>query len=404
MGVKLCYEGLQFEMTGNIVRANFMGIFYFDIKKSELNKIGAFQIDANDKSCIEFEASEKSATSKFSFLIEQGFKNLKSKLTGKKAVYISRESGIPLIGNIGFGIVDRNTSVIEVKPITGCNFDCIFCSVDQSKRTTDFVIDKDYLVEEIEKLIRFKGVKTDIALNCHGDVTLYDDLIPLVRDIRKLDNAGRIYIITNGSLLNKKMIDNLLDAGLTRFNISLHSLDNEKANILAGKKHNLQKILDCIEYIIKKCELWITPVWISGFNDKDIEDLIKYVAKLRKKSKYPMQLAIQNFLEYDYGRKPAKEISFKSFFERLKSLERKYSIKLILDWKDIIETKPLPKPFKKGDVVRAEIKCPGPLPGEMIAVANDRSIAVQNCRKKSGWINVKIISDKANIFVARPAA
>jgi len=63
---------------------------------------------------------------------------------------------IPLIGLNYFGIVDRNTSLIEVKPSTICNFNCIYCSIDaglSSKKPVEFVIEKDFLIEELEKLV-----------------------------------------------------------------------------------------------------------------------------------------------------------------------------------------------------------------------------------------------------------
>ena len=63
-------------------------------------------------------------------------------------MYIHQNSGIPLIGTNYFGLVDRDTNIIEFKPITSCNIDCIYCSVAQEKRVMDYVVEKDYLVQE----------------------------------------------------------------------------------------------------------------------------------------------------------------------------------------------------------------------------------------------------------------
>jgi uncharacterized Fe-S cluster-containing radical SAM superfamily enzyme len=37
---------------------------------------------------------------------------------------------IPLVGHIAFGVIDRGTNIIQVRPTSLCNLNCIFCSVD----------------------------------------------------------------------------------------------------------------------------------------------------------------------------------------------------------------------------------------------------------------------------------
>ena len=49
------------------------------------------------------------------------YKNIYNALTGRRLYYISKESSIPLIGHSAFGIIDRGTNLLQVRPITGCN-------------------------------------------------------------------------------------------------------------------------------------------------------------------------------------------------------------------------------------------------------------------------------------------
>ncbi|MFB6216441.1 MAG: radical SAM protein, partial [Candidatus Aenigmatarchaeota archaeon] len=56
-------------------------------------------------------------------------KDLKQKITDRNLVYINQGSEIPLLGHIAFGLIDRGTNLIQVRPITGCNLKCIYCSV-----------------------------------------------------------------------------------------------------------------------------------------------------------------------------------------------------------------------------------------------------------------------------------
>jgi uncharacterized Fe-S cluster-containing radical SAM superfamily enzyme len=91
---------------------------------------------------------------------------------------------------------------------------------------------------------------------------------------------------------------------------------------------------------------------------------------------------------------------WEKFRKKLRELEKKHKIKLLLDFKkdfSIKPTKPLPKPFRKGNVVDAVIVCPGRLAGEKIAAAENRSITLPNCTK-TGSVKVKITGAKHNIY------
>ncbi|MBI4141003.1 radical SAM protein, partial [Candidatus Woesearchaeota archaeon] len=100
-------------------------------------------------------------------------------------------------------------------------------------------------------------------------------------------------------------------------------------------------------------------------------------------------------MNYRFGRNPAKSLDFNKFFEKLKLLEEKHKIKLIIDEKDfdIVKTKSLPKPFKKGDTVKAKTVSVGRLPNEVLAVADNRVISLTN-PKKQGFVNVSKITHK----------
>lgn len=83
-------------------------------------------------------------------------KILRHHYTCRELIYVTKESGIPLIGHTAFGLIDRGTNLIQVRPVSGCNLNCIFCSVDEGHsktRRADFIVDTDYLVEEFAKQI-----------------------------------------------------------------------------------------------------------------------------------------------------------------------------------------------------------------------------------------------------------
>ena len=295
--------------------------------------------------------------------------------------------------------------MIEIKPVTSCNLGCIYCSVDEgpkSRRKVDFVVEKDYIIEEFRKIVEYKAIgNIDAHINAQGEPLLYDDMPGLVEDIAKMRQIKVISIDTNGILLTKQLVDRLADAGLTRINLSLNALDPKIADLMAGFPYNLKRVMEIAAYIPKtKIDLLIAPVWLPGYNDNEIVKLAKFAKDIGAGRHCP-PIGIQNFLPYKFGRNPVKEVSIDMFYKKLREMEKEHNIRLIYDKEDfgIVEAKELPKPFKKGQIIEAEIAFPGRLKNEMLAVAKNRLISVPNCDKESGFIRVKIRRTKHNIFL-----
>ncbi|MBI2137850.1 radical SAM protein, partial [Candidatus Woesearchaeota archaeon] len=314
--------------------------------------------------------------------------------------------GLPLIGSSSFGIVDRNSNMLEIKPITGCNMNCIFCSVDEglsSKKTTELVIEKDYLAEEARKVIEYKQCETHITINAQGEPTLYTPMPELIKALREIKQVKTISLITNATMLTKSYIDRLAAAGLTRLNISLNAASEKMAKILEGHgKYDVKNAKQMAEYAAGKMEVIIAPVFVSGYNDTELGEIIKFAKSIGAKA------GIQNYLFYKRGRNPknASQMPWEKFYEMLKKLEKEHEFKLMLDEKDfqITKTKPLPKPFRKGQITEAKIICPGRYPNETLAAAKDRNITITNFKGRYGEkAKIKITSDKHNIFYGKVA-
>lgn len=381
----MIFENLYFKDNGEHFRVEFLKNWYFHIPKEEME---GFSVDGN-----KIEGNEK----KLMFLISKYMKNLKSAIGDKHAVYIHQNSGIPLIGNPAFGIVDRNTSLIEVKPNTGCNLNCVYCSVDEGvcgKKQRDYVVEEEYLFSVFKEIAEFKGCEVEAHINPQGEPLLYGDIVRLVKDLASV--SKKVSMNTNGVLLDEEIVDRLIDAGISCFNISVNSLDKRCASRLAGAGYDAAKIEKVMRYIASKRKLLIAPLWVPGYNDQDIEELVKFAKETG------CEIGIQNYLEHKHGRKPAKQRSWEEFFSLLEALEKKYKIKLLKTEKDfdIVKTKKLAMPFRKGDNVNCIIVAEGRVKGEMIGSASERCISIMNCHKKIGdKAKVKITRSKHNIFI-----
>lgn len=392
---RLEFETVKFSENEEKIIVTLYNLFEFEISKEEFK---TEVITKKDTLILDMDESE--AKNLFNRLFNLHLPELKNKINKNPAIFIYRNSGIPLIGNLSFGIVDRGTNILEIKPITGCNINCIFCSVDEgttTRKITDYVIEREYLVQELNKVLNEKNEPMDIWINTQGEATLYSELIGLIKDLNNLKLTNKIVLITNGTLLSKKIIEDLKNAGLNQLNFSINAINSDNAKKIAGcKGYNTEKVQEAIDCAIK-CELdvTLTPVYMKKINEKDIEDIIEFTQKVGCK-----KIHIQNFLHYRLGRNPTKEASWEEFKTYLKNLEQKYpKIEFFAKDHTLKITKHLKKPFRKGDFVQGIIVCLGRYENERIAASQGRNITLQECKQDIGKkVQILITGDKDNTF------
>ncbi len=315
-------------------------------------------------------------------------------------IIINKQSKIPLIGLIQIGIIDRGTNLLQIRPTTICNLDCIFCSTNHPLHQNNYIAEKSYLIETLKEIIKEKQTNIEANIDSVGEPTTYENLIPLIEEISKIKEVNFISMQTNGTLLTKQLIKQLEKANLNRINLSIHTLDENKAKILANNKnYNLKHILNIINFIkTTKIELNLTPVWIPEINDNDIKELIKFVKK------HNIKISIQKYEETKFSKKLRKKMNWKKFYKELKNLENKYKIKLIATKEDfnIKETKRIEKPINKGEVLNAKLLAAGWYKDQSITSYKNRAITIINQKFiLNKIIKIKIIDDSNNIYLAK---
>lgn len=408
--VKLDFTNFSFEKKDDFIKVIFGKYYYFTVPLDDFTNIDS-DIEFQEKSLTFPNITEKSADNKVNRIIDRGLMNLKSALNHKEVLFIDENSRIPLIGSGEFGIVDRNTSILELKPVTGCNLNCIYCSVNEgnNNKSREILVDPYYLAQEAAKLAAFKKHPVEFSINPHGEPLLYPFLEELIEGLREISNCNVVSMNTNGTLLSKQRIDSLQKAGMTRLNISIDTLDKKISSQIAGKPFPMDHVLKMVEYAqSKELSVLIAPLIVPGFNDdndRDIEPLIKFAKSL--KGPFPT-IGFQKFLSYKNGRNPAKEIPFEDFFANLKTFEGKYDI--VLTPKSnynpfgIFMEDKLEKPIKKNQTIKVEIITDGRKNGDKLCSYANRVITVRGLAKEKGTARVKIVRDKHNIYMGVPAS
>ncbi|MGM5481767.1 MAG: radical SAM protein [Nanobdellota archaeon] len=404
------FDNFTFHEHEEVVTILYGKRYRFTIEKRQLE-----EIDENvtiHSNALEFPSvSEKKATNKLNRLMDHGLNHMIHMLNGKKVVFFDEFSEMPLVGSGEFGVVDRNTNVLELKPLTGCNLNCIYCSVDEgvNDKEYDILIDPYYLASTALEIASQKKHSVEFNIGPHGEPLLYPFLEELIRELKTSEKKNTISVNTNGTLLTKELIDKLKTAGLGRINLSINSLDKEVSDKISGKAYPLEQVLEMVEYCKEVgLPVLIAPLVIPTYTDdpkRDIEPLIKLAKTIE--SPYPT-IGFQNYLVHKYGRKPVKrQMEFDEFFELLKPYEQKYDITLTPKPEynpfDIYEDKTLDKPMHKNQIVTAEVKFPGRHKHEKLCTAQGRVISVRGLDKQKGTVRVKLIRDKHNIFIGVPA-
>ncbi len=324
-------------------------------------------------------------------------------------------SPLPLLGHIAFGIIDRGTNLLQIRPSSFCPLSCIFCSVDAGpmsrNRQTEFYVDLEHLLNWFRWSVETKKLESVHAyIDAVGDPLTYPHIVELVRRLRALDFVETIALETHGAMLTKDFALALDKAGLDRINLSLDSLDPERARLLSGTPwFNVKRVVEVARFITEnlKMDLLIAPVWVPGYNDKDIPRIIEFALDIGAGKKWP-PLGVQKYEEHKYGRKPpsTKPMTWRDFYKRLREWEEEYGVKLVLSPKDFgIKKSPAIKPvFKLGERVGVKIVYWGWLRDQWLGIARNRIVTVVGVKGEPPLgmnIPVRIIRVKDNIFIGR---
>ncbi|MGQ9726813.1 MAG: radical SAM protein [Candidatus Bathycorpusculaceae bacterium] len=326
-------------------------------------------------------------------------------------------NSIPLVGCIAFGLIDRGTNIIQVRPISTCPLSCIFCSTNagpKSKiRQTEYIVPLDYLIEEFEKIVIFKGRRRiEAHIDTVGDPVTYPKIVELVSSLSQINGVEIVSMQTHGSTLNTKLIDELSEAGLKRVNLSIDALNSNLAKKLADTEwYDIEKVVKLMHHIVSNTttDLLVAPVWIPGINDEEIPKIIRLTNDVCKAKNFPI-LGIQKYEIHKHGRKVkgAKLLSWKRFYEQLRSWENAFKVKLVLNPRDfgVHKRTMLPIPYRKHETIKVRVVGPGWLKREKLAVTQkgDRSLTLINAEEipVGAKLKARIVADKHNLLIAEP--
>jgi len=179
-----------------------------------------------------------------------------------------------------------------------CNFKCKRCSSQSPKYTTNFKQSQQELTtEEIKNLINQVAYFKPVIYFCGGEPTLRQDLFELIKYIK---NKNLITAFTtNGSLMNDKVCNEILDSGLDFFSVSIdgHEEYHDRVRGFNGAFNKVTNGLRALVRIKKDRDRILPHIRIASIVDIDKLENSKYVLDLANEIRVD-EVAFGNLMFY----------------------------------------------------------------------------------------------------------
>ena len=181
----------------------------------------------------------------------------------------TENSPLKLIDSFG-----RQISYLRLSVTDRCNLRCTYCMAeDMTFMPKSKVLTIEEMVSVAKAFVEL-GVKK-IRLT-GGEPLVRNGLVELVQEINRIDGLNELVITTNGVLLDE-FAQPLKDAGVSRVNISIDSLREERFKSLTrfGKLADVLRGIDCAKQAGFE-NIKLNSVILKGENDDEVLPLVKF--------------------------------------------------------------------------------------------------------------------------------
>ena len=181
----------------------------------------------------------------------------------------------------------RTIDYLRISLTDRCNLRCIYCMPDEG---VEQMSHEDILrIEEIEEAVRVAATMgiTRVRLT-GGEPLVRKGVVDLIRSIKNTPGIEHIAMTTNGVLL-PRMADELKEAGLSRVNISLDTLDPAQFSMITRRG----KLEDALAGIRAALDVGFDPVKINAVTVRSLNQ--DYLAFAKLSIENPLHV---RFIEY----------------------------------------------------------------------------------------------------------
>jgi len=221
----------------------------------------------------------------------------------------------------------REINYLRVSITDRCNLHCVYCRPKEgiSLQGHEDILRYEEIIRVVTLAVKLGLIKVRVT---GGEPLVRRGCVDFLAELKKINGLQDISLTTNGILL-EEYAERIFDAGITRINISLDSLDKDKYFKITNGG-NLDAVL---RGIIRAEEVGFSPVKINtvlikGFNDDEALDFAKLAVEKPFQIRF-IELMPMGKTKLDYGEDymPASQlietISRRYELEPLKSKKKK---------------------------------------------------------------------------------
>lgn len=226
----------------------------------------------------------------------------------------------------------KNYKNLELNLGKGCNNRCVFCLSGKVENPMHHrLIPLNDAKREIEQYYN-KGCRSLGFLG--GEPTIYPDLMEVIR-FAKEKGYERIALTTNGRLCaDMQFCERLIDAGVNRFTVSIHSHDQKTEDMITRVPGNFKKKVRALKNLVLLQKKGLIPYGvsingvISRYNYKTLDAFIAFFKRMGIRDIRLNFIRLEGLAEEDIKSGVSMKV-FKPYIKRLVDAnERTFKINL----------------------------------------------------------------------------
>ncbi len=172
----------------------------------------------------------------------------------------------------------RPVHELRITVTENCNYSCIYCHKEgeyYKHRSKELSVSDIVTIVKVAASLGVRKVKLT-----GGEPLLRRDIADLISQIASIPGISEVSLVTNGYFLADKARE-LKEAGLTRVNVTLNTLDSRKYRAITGVD-GLEQTLKGIEAAVSEGlnPVKINYVYLKGINEEDFWSIVEYASSV----------------------------------------------------------------------------------------------------------------------------
>jgi len=171
-----------------------------------------------------------------------------------KAKLISNQTPVGERSHLADELPLATPYMLQVFPVYACNFKCNYCIFSVPRHDRGYVssqkmLDVSLYRKCIDDLSAFPDRLRMLRFAGTGEPLLHPDIAAMISYAAQAKVAQSIDIVTNASLLGRRLAEDLVSAGTSRIRISLQGVSRERYGEISGTFEDLDAIVDNVTYL-----------------------------------------------------------------------------------------------------------------------------------------------------------